>query len=356
MRVFRRIVPLVFLLALAVPAVHAQDTKEYEQRKARIEKEIEILDRQIAETASRSRSELSRLTLLRARIANRRELIKESDRQIRRYSDDIYLTQKKINRLNAEIDTLSAYYAKLIRSAYKNRDARVWYMYILASDDLGQAFRRYSYFRNLSAQTKVQADKIREAKEELEAQKSRLYILKKELASKKRQVEALDKEIKRIIREAMEASSGKTGKKQEIDYKLAAEFSKNKGKLPWPASGAVIDRFGQHYHPVFTHVKLPFNNGITIALPEGTEVDAVFDGTVKQIVVMPGYNQCVLVQHGNYFSFYCKLKSTAVKAGDKIRTGQKIGTVDTINGETQLHFQIWEGSKPQNPELWLRPR
>lgn len=395
MRVFRRIVPLVFLLALAVPAVHAQDTKEYEQRKARIEKEIEILDRQIAETASRSRSELSRLTLLRARIANRRELIKESDRQIRRYSDDIYLTQKKINRLNAEIDTLSAYYAKLIRSAYKNRDARVWYMYILASDDLGQAFRRYSYFRNLSAQTKVQADKIREAKEELEAQKSRLYILKtdaeklresrrkelaslsaeetrvagvvsvlqknktryqKELASKKRQVEALDKEIKRIIREAMEASSGKAGKKQEIDYKLAAEFSKNKGKLPWPASGAVIDRFGQHYHPVFTHVKLPFNNGITIALPEGTEVDAVFDGTVKQIVVMPGYNQCVLVQHGNYFSFYCKLKSTAVKAGDKIRTGQKIGTVDTINGETQLHFQIWEGSKPQNPELWLRPR
>ena len=67
-----------------------------------------------------------------------------------------------------------------------------------------------------------------------------------------------------------------------------------------------------------------------------------------------GERICVLVQHGNYFSFYCKLKSTSVKAGDKVKTGQKIGTVDTINGETKLHFQIWQNQKPQNPELWLR--
>lgn len=379
------------LLACTAAVSYAQDTREFEERKARLEKEIGILDRQLSEIASRSRSELSRLTLVRAKIASRKELIRESEREIRRYSDDIYLTQRKINRLNARLDTLSEYYAKLVRNAYKNRDARVWYMYILASDDLGQAFRRYSYFKNLSSQTKVQADRIRSARAELEEQKERLETLKseaaavkasrekelaslqseeaqasrivttlqrnktryqKELAAKKRQVEALDKEIKRIIQEAM--ASKDSGKEPEIDYRLSGEFSKNKGKLPWPAKGAVVDRFGQHYHPVFTHVKLPFNNGITIALAKGTEVDAVFDGVVKQIVVMPGYNQCVLVQHGNYFSFYCKLKSTAVKAGDKVRTGQKIGTVDTINGETQLHFQIWEGSKPQNPESWLR--
>ena len=150
------------------------------------------------------------------------------------------------------------------------------------------------------------------------------------------------------------ADSGKSD--QKIDYKLAEEFSKNKGRLPWPVSGVVVDRFGQHYHPVFTHVKLPFNNGVTITVAKGAEVDVVFDGVVKQIVVMPGYNQCVLVQHGNYFTFYCKLKSTAVKPGDKVSTGQKIGTVDTINGETQLHFQVWQGNKPQNPESWLRPR
>ena len=382
----------VFLFLLQAAGVSAQDTGEYEKRKARLEQEIEMLDRQLAENVSRSRSELSRLTLVRAKISGRKSLIKESDRQIRKYADDIYLTQKKINRMNARLDTLSSYYEKLIRNAYKNRDARVWYMYILASEDLGQAFRRYSYFRNLSSQARVQGDKIRTAREELEAEKSRLRTLKseaekvrksrqdelislqqeesevarivsalkknrskyeKELAAKKKQVEALDREIERIIMEAMKASKSK-GEKTEIDYKLAEEFSSNKGRLPWPVQGAVVERFGQHYHPVFTNVKLPFNNGISIAVAKGAEIDAVFDGVVKQIVVMPGYNQCVLVQHGNYFSFYCKLKTTAVKPGDKVRTGQKIGTVDTINGETQLHFQIWQGSKPQNPESWLR--
>ena len=95
---------------------------------------------------------------------------------------------------------------------------------------------------------------------------------------------------------------------------------------------------------------------MTIALDKGARVKAVFDGVVKQIVVMPGYNQCVLIQHGNWFSFYCKLQSTSVKAGDKVKTGQVIGVVDTINGDTQLHFQIWQKQTPQNPELWLRKR
>lgn len=385
----------VFALALCQGVVSsAQDTREYEKKKSRLEADIAMLDRQLSENASKSRSELSRLTLVRAKISGRKDMIRASDRQIRKYSDNIYLTQKQINRLDARLDTLSDYYGKLIRNAYKNRDGRVWYMYILASDDLGQAFRRYSYFKNLSAQTKVQADKIRATREELEDRKDTLRRLKaeaeevrnarekeleslrqeeeaaeviiaqlrknkskyeKELAAKKKQVQALEKEIKRIIDEAMAAEKSKGGK-AVIDYTLAAEFSKNKGKLPWPVEGVVVDRFGQHYHPVFTHVKLPFNNGVTIATAQGAEVRAVFDGVVKQIVVMPGYNQCVLVQHGNYFTFYCKLKSTSVKSGDKVRTGQKIGTVDTISGETQLHFQVWQGSKPQNPQTWLRPR
>lgn len=382
------------MLVCQCMTVSAQDTRAYEARKASLEKEIAILDRQLAENAAESRSQLSRLTLVQAKVAGRKSLIRESERQIRRYSDDIYLTQRKINRLNARLDTLSSYYSSLIRNAYKNRDARVWYMYILASDNLGQAFRRYSYFKNLSEQARVQGDRIKAAREELEDQRAKLRRLKseaedvkeervkelaslqkeeaeassiisglrrdkskyeKELAAKKKEVEALDREIKRIIQAAMKAAdSGKSD--QKIDYKLAEEFSKNKGRLPWPVSGVVVDRFGQHYHPVFTHVKLPFNNGVTIAVAKGAEVDVVFDGVVKQIVVMPGYNQCVLVQHGNYFTFYCKLKSTAVKPGDKVRTGQKIGTVDTINGETQLHFQVWQGNKPQNPESWLRPR
>lgn len=391
---FFRIFIAAFPLLFAASWLHAQDTEEYRARVAALEKEMAIIDRQLSDNASRSSSLLSDLTLIRKRISNRKELISAADRQIRTYSDGIYSAQRQINRLQGRIDTLSEHYGRLVRSAYKNRDARIWYMYILASDNLGQAFRRYGYFKNLSGEIRRQAVRIEEAKAELGAEKERLQQLKKDaeqvrsqraeelaslqsdekraeatvsnlkrdrrkyerqLAEKKKEVDALNREIKRLVEAAMKAAEDKSGK-QPVDYALASEFSKNKGKLPWPACGPVVDGFGQRYHPVFTKIKLPFNNGIDIALSPGTAVNAVFDGVVKQIVVMPGYNICILVQHGNYFSFYCKLQNAAVKAGDKVKTGQKVGTVDTINGETRLHFQIWKDQSPQNPELWLRKK
>lgn len=390
---------VIAALAWHIPA-YSQDTRSQEARKARLQREIAILDEQIRSNAAQSASALSRLTLISGKVKSRKLLIEESDREISEYSDSIRVKEREIKAIQARLDTLSTHYARLIRGAYVNRSPKIWYIYILASDNIGQAFRRYGYLRDLSKQMNVQASKIKDAQTELKRESAKLSAMKKEAESvkarrvaemnklkaeendsqklvnqlkrnkkkyqqdisrKQREVDALNREIERIIRAATEDSgkSGKNGSKtvtrKPIDYTLAKKFEANKGKLPWPADGPVVDHFGQRYHPVYTNLKLPFNNGVTVALPEGTEIKAVFDGVVKQIVVMPGYNKCVLVQHGNYFSFYCKLGTVRVKAGDKVKTGQVVGTVDTIGGETQLHFQIWSGRTPQNPETWLRP-
>ena len=392
-RCFGILMTALLLLSVSV-AASAQDTREQEAKKARLEREIEIIDKQLAENASRSNAMLSTLDLIRKKISNRKTLIADSDRKIQKYSDDIYLKQKQINRLQARIDVLTDHYSKLVLSAYKNRDSRIWYMYMLASENLGQAFRRYSYFKNLSSQMNDEARKIKDAKEELLKEKEKLAKLKKEaqavkaervkeleklskeeaqsakvvkdlqknkkvyqkqLAAKKKQVVALNKEIERIVAEAVKKQSSSSGsKKAPVDYKLAEDFVKNKGKLPWPAEGPVVGKFGKQYHPVYKNLELPPNNGIDIAVSKGTEVKAVFKGVVSQVFVMPGYNQCVLISHGNYFTFYCKLKSVNVKAGEKVDTGEAIGKTDTINGESQLHFEVWQGTKPQNPSNWLR--
>lgn len=389
-----RWISIIILFISLSTAAQGQNIKAQEEKRARLEREIEILDRQLSENASKSSSMLSNLTLIRKKVSNRKALVAESDREIRVLSDKIYLKQRSINRMQARIDTLSNHYSKLVLSAYKNRDARLWYMYMLASDNLGQAFRRMSYFKNLSSQMNQEAKRIKEAKLELEKEREDLKVLKKEaesvkavrsaelvklqgeekqsdkivkqlqknrrmyqnqLAAKKRQVDALNREIERMVSSAMNGgtSKGSSGK-TDFDRKLAAEFSKNKGNLPWPADGPIVDRFGQKFHPVYKNLKLPPNNGVDIALAKGAKVRAVFDGVVRQIVVMPGYNKCILVQHGNYFTFYCKLGSTSVKAGDKVKTGDLLGTVDVINDQIQLHFQVWQGNKPQDPEHWLR--
>lgn len=370
-----------------------QDTRAQESRKARLEREIAVIDKQLKDNAAKSSDAMATLNLVRKKVADRKELVAESDKEIATLNSRIRAKQQSADKVQERLDTLTLYYEKLVRNAYRNRDSKVWYMYILASENIGQAFRRANYLRNLSTEMNRQGEKIIDTKAELQRQMDSLNVLKaeaevlrakrtsevnalqkeeaqsatlvknlqrnrsryqKDLAAKKRQVDALNREIARIIAAAVSGKGGKAAAKKPVDIKLDAEFAKNKGKLPWPAEGPVTDHFGQHYHPVFKSVKLPFNNGITISLSKGEPIKAVFYGVVKQIVVMPGYNKCVLIQHGNWFSFYCKLGSTSVKPGDKVKTGQVIGTVDTIDGMNLLHFQIWKGTSPQNPELWLR--
>ena len=390
---------LAVTLVMSLVPLMAQDVSRQESRKAKLEREIALLDEQLAQNASRSSALLSSLDLLRKNIENRKALVRESDKEIRRYNDSLYLKQLAINRLQARVDTLTSHYSRLVKSAYKNRDSRVWYMYILASDNLGQAYRRFGYFRNLSTRMKEEAVRIRAMKDELEVEKARLAQLKKdaervkaarvkeleslrkdetaaanmmaqlkkdkkkyekELKAKKKEVEALNKEIQRIIAEATKPKTstggGKVSQKDDpAAVALSAEFSSNKGKLPWPVNGSVVAKFGKQYHPVFKNLELPANNGLDITAPKGSQIKAVFNGTVKQVFVMPGYNQCVLVQHGkNYFTFYCKLGSVNVKAGDKVTTGQVLGTMETQSGNNQIHFELWKDSKPQNPENWLR--
>lgn len=388
----RRLCIYIMIMLAFASAASAQDTRAQEEKKARLEREIAIIDRQLAENASQSSSMLSDLTLIRKNISNRKALVAEADAKVRRINDSIYITQKEINRLQARVDTLTSHYSRLVLSAYKNRDARIWYMYMFASDNLGQAFRRFGYFRNLSTHMKNEARTIRTMQDELAVRKDELAQMKasaeavkkervqeleklrkdeakadgvvkklqkdrkkyqNQLAAKKKEVNALNREIARIIASAMTVDSKKKEKKP-VDLKLDGEFSKNKGKLPWPADGPVVSGFGKHFHPVYKNLELPPNNGVDIALAKGTQVCSVFDGVVAQVIVMPGYNQCVLVQHGNYFTLYCKMKNLLVVQGDKVKTGQALGTIDTINGQTQLHFEIWKGKNPQNPENWLR--
>lgn len=410
---FIRIFLTVFLLLAAAAPSFSQDTREQESRRAALEKEIAQLEQQIAENISRSSSALNDLTLIRKQVETRKALVAESERQIRMIDDSITLTTANIAGLQARIDTLTSYFGRLVRSAYKNRDARVWYVYILTSRNFGQATRRYSYLKNLSSTLNDEAAQVKEMRAGLELELTRLDSLKvqatqlrdaqqeelaglraeekrsddlvsqlkryrtryqRQLETKRKQVEDLNREIERIIAEYIaeqkareeeqrRAAAARQGEQAAaeapapvVDYELAAEFESNKGKLPWPADGPVLEKFGRHNHPVYTNIVMPFSNGISIGLAKGSAVRAVFDGEVKNVIAMPGYNMCVLVQHGSYFTFYCKLGQVSVKAGDKVSTGSIIGTVDTIDGQTQLHFQIWKEKSPQNPEIWLRSK
>jgi septal ring factor EnvC (AmiA/AmiB activator) len=135
---------------------------------------------------------------------------------------------------------------------------------------------------------------------------------------------------------------------------LATAFKQHRGKLPWPVkTGFISSKFGIQPHAVLKNIQIE-NLGIDIQTQEDSQAYAIFEGIVKTIAFVPGMNQVIIIQHGNYHTVYAKLQSTSVKVGQYVEKQEPIGTVYTNkNGVTELQFQIWQGAIKLNPAGWL---
>jgi septal ring factor EnvC (AmiA/AmiB activator) len=183
--------------------------------------------------------------------------------------------------------------------------------------------------------------------------------IKSELKSREKAIARLDQLIADIVAAEIAASSkGESSNKINMNSSetaISKSFENNFSKLQWPvSSGFISAKFGNNPHPVYKNLKVP-NNGIDIQTNENEVVHAVFEGLVKQVAVIPGeMRYVVLIQHGEYFTVYAKLKEVSVSKGNLVRANQKIGVVNTDNkGTSEVQFQIWKNNQKLNPENWL---
>lgn len=137
----------------------------------------------------------------------------------------------------------------------------------------------------------------------------------------------------------------------EAEKALDESFEKNRGALPWPATGFVIAHFGSN--------KLPGNiiydnPGVSIGTKIGEPVKAVFEGEVTLVSYVED-RQAVFLKHGKYFTVYSNLASANVQRGDNVSTGQMIGKAGSNDdGQGQVDFILMKESDNVNPESWLR--
>ena len=386
----KKFVLIALSLLLCSATLSAQDAQKQQVEKLR--KEIEDLDRQLKANEGKSADATAQLALTKKKIEACRQLVAQSERESSRLSREIRQKNSQIAQTQQALDENLAYYQSLIKSAYLSRDPKLRFLYVISGESVAQVVRRFNYLRSASDNLRDEAKSIAQRKEVLEREKLQLDSLRQEnkavlaqrnqelqtlkasekkesqilaglqknkskyqaeIKKKKKEIDALNKKIAELIAEQNRKRKAKSSPQKQVDIQLSKEFAANKGKLPWPVNGTIVGRYGKHKHPVYKNVELPFNNGVNISTAALEPVKAVFDGEVSKVVVMPGYNQCVLIQHGEYYSFYCKLKQVNVKAGDKVSCGQQIGIVDTISDQTQLHFQIWKGTASTDPEPWL---
>ncbi len=128
------------------------------------------------------------------------------------------------------------------------------------------------------------------------------------------------------------------------------EFAALKGKLPWPAKGRSMQRFGGNDEGTIT-------DGVLIDAQEGSEIHAVTGGTVAYADWLKGYGLLIIVNHGNgYMTLYAFNQSLYKKMGDPVSAGEVIASVGQSGGRSQsgLYFGIRKNGHPINPIEWCR--
>jgi murein DD-endopeptidase MepM/ murein hydrolase activator NlpD len=137
------------------------------------------------------------------------------------------------------------------------------------------------------------------------------------------------------------------------NHENAVKAAEPAGSLPgfrWPVRGRVIAAFGPKSNGVQ-------NDGINLAVPEGTPIKAAEDGVVAYAgSELKGYGNLVLVRHSNGFvTAYAHASDLLVKRGEAVKRGQVIAHAGQTGNVTspQLHFEIRKGASPVDPSQYL---
>ena len=390
------------LLMFSIIPLNAQNyearQKKLEAQKISLTKEISQINSLILDSRKKSKNLANELEDIQLKISVRDKLININNSQLNNLTNIIYNQTEKLSDLEKELIKLKEEYEQIIYSSYKKKSTQMKLMFLFASENINQAFKRFQYFKQYSKYRKKQADKIvliqtqisqtidslqirknnkqniidenREVKETLTKEKQLQNTLFKnllknqknyalEINEKEKQTRLIDNEIQKLIRLAI-AESNKNNNSTNFALTpegrlISTNFQANKGRLPWPLKqGVVVRRFGTQPHPVVRTTTIN-SNGISLATSPNSVAYSVFDGEVLSVYGFSGGNPGVLIRHGKYISNYQNLSSIFVKKGDKINANDEIGIVFTneSTGKTVLKFNIFNELKPENPTIWL---
>lgn len=372
-----------------------QSIQEIKKNKEKSEKEIAYLNKLLNEAQSSKTVSVERLRIIQQKIVQSRQLIHSLNQEVNYLEGQIRRNEKRISELSGNKKSMLDMYGKLVYGLWKKRDKTNKLMFIFASSDFNQAYNRYRYFEQIQNYSRRQLALIGQLNDSLNVKNEELkkYVglkqtalkeidsrnkdlaaqqnsenkmifqlqqkekdIKRKLQTEMKNRKRLEDELKKLIASQSRKSGGTSSayKMTPEEKLLSDDFAKNKGKLPWPVTqGFVSEKFGINPHPFYKGV-VTENNGISITTAKNSDVRAVFNGVVSDILFMQGLNNAVIIRHGNYLTTYFNLVSVNVKKGEKVKTKQIIGKVgyDSSKGSV-LIFYLWNNTNKQDPELWL---
>ena len=414
----KRNIVLIFFLLVSFSLFSQNEKTVLKIKKEKLENIIKQTSSQLNETKKNKQGYLNQISILNKQITARQDLISSINLQLNDIDFESVKTRDTISSLAINLESLKKDYSKIVYQAYKSRNEQSMLMFIFSSKSFNQAYLRIKYMQQYSLFRQQQASKIlgvtrslsvklayleAQKKEKMQLLKSKesekltLFnekeeqnyninqlsqkekMLLKTLRNNEQAVQTLQNAIERIIAEELKrvadtkrksgagskttiSSSKNETKKTDYVYSLTPEeinlsssFEKNKGRLPWPVDkGTITDYFGEQPHAELKGIMIK-NNGVNIETSTGASAKVIFDGIVTGIITIPSLNTVVIIRHGEFLTVYSNLKNVNISKGDKVKTLQTLGTIQTdpSTNKTKIHFEIWKGKVLLNPIGWI---
>ncbi len=396
-----RTILVLVVLTVAMATAQSDETERLRKQIAQYEAEIKACNDLIAKAKKDQNTSESQLKVVREQLSQRRAMVASLGEQLKAIEADIVGRRGDITRLNSDLESLKKDYAAMVYDAWKNYRHNDFLLFLFSSKDFNAVARRVDFMRRYNNARQEKAGHLASVSDTIRAEVSKLDSARLELDNTRlthtreatalagdekqftSQVQKLTADQKDLQKQISEKQALRKKAQARIDQIVAAEvkraseatmseadmralaalsgrFDDNRGSLPYPITGGVIiDRFGEHAHQLASSARVN-NPGVNIAGGGGAAVKCVFEGTVAEIVSIPGFNRCILVRHGSYITVYANLVSTSVRKGGRVDAGQTLGRIDNAADADNnfLHFEIHHEESgqtvPLNPELWLR--
>lgn len=350
-----------------------------------VRSQLEKARKEASSLAKEESKILKQLNAIDGDLQLRERLLAGLSRKERRLSTDLESTRADLAAERVRLEERRDVLRRRLRNIYKVGE-RPGLQVLLGASSAVDLVRRFDWLLLVAAQDRMlyesiltSVQRVRTAERELsakmddvqgvrresEAERENLLVKREErtgfltsVQSEKQkhlktvgELEEAEREMQRLIAELERKAQDAVG---DLPGEGLA-FEAAKGSLPWPVEGKVTRWFGVQKDKRFG--TSTFNGGIDIHAERKSDVIAVHGGRADYVDWLPGYGQCIIINHGGgYFTLYAHTSSVFVSAGDAVAAGQviaSVGDTGSLLGDA-LHFEIRKDAEPINPASWLR--
>jgi septal ring factor EnvC (AmiA/AmiB activator) len=351
----------------------------------RVRRELEQARQEREKIAAQEGQILTQLNSIDSELTLKRRLLSGLSRKEERLEADLVRTRSRLADERARLAERREVLERRLRNIYKVGE-KPGLQVLLGATSAVDLVRRFDWLLLVAAQDRRLVEDVREsvaavrdAEQELARKQGEVRAIRLESEEQHASLEAKRQQRAGILQDVRQKKQSREQVIAELEYaeqqvqqlleeleekaKLALEgglppdgtgFGERKGQLPWPVTGQVVRWYGVQKDKRFGTTT--FNGGIDIQADRESDVVAVHHGRADYVNWLPGYGQCIIINHGEgFYTLYAHTSKVFVSPGDAVAAGQviaSVGDTGSMLGDI-LHFEIRKDAEPINPAPWM---